>query len=219
MESAGGKPYSYNAAFSYGGATFDVNMTRFSFSWAMAEKGRAQTRMSYTVYPYRVEQSKLTVELVFRDVPEYLRFWRFVEAYQRGAVSSGSHYMRFKSAVIQKSKGGCDYGVALESVPFAVRHTDVAPKMTLTMFIMRDNFDYESVSLSTRKGSEKTLVDKKVTASTVKSNGEMTFAEPTEKKIREKAVKKAIEQTAIDGDCANLAVAEKISFSKSPTAV
>lgn len=190
------RAYSHNAIFSFAGREFGVNMTKFSFSWAMAEKGRAQARRTYTVYPYRVEQSKLTVELIFRDVQELLDFWKFVTDYQQSAVTSADYQLRFKSGAIQAAKGGCDYGVALEGVPFSVKNTDIAPKMTLVMFIMKDNFDYEKIGASNMKGSEEQLVEKKVTPSNIKKDGEKSMAPKRTKK--QEAVQQKVEKKLED---------------------
>lgn len=168
------KPFRYNAYFELNGDRFEVNMEEFSYSWSLVSKGSSQARQAYTIYPNRVEQSPLSVTLVFRDPDEYRRFGNWCMEYQRyvTAVSTPAN-LTFVSGAI---RGGIKYSVALTDVPMTFDYKMVAPRMRLTMRILKDEMDTGDVSGSDITGDASDLAgDSLVNATDIKNHGEDAY--------------------------------------------
>lgn len=153
-----------NATFSYAGNSFDVYLTSFSYSWKVAKKGSSQSRQSQTVYPFRVVQSDLNVELQFPGIGDrdssgrgwktYREFCDFVRSYHllctgnSGIIgSSAVPFMRFRSSVIPARTdvdngiayaGGVDYAVTMPTVNVVFSNDSVVQTVRLTLGILTD---------------------------------------------------------------------------------
>ena len=139
-----------NGRFSCSDKNFDVYVTKFWYTWKLNTKGTSQARQKQTVYPFRVEQSSLNVELQFSTLDEYRAFGEFARWYHllvtqaSGMVGSAVPKMVFTSNAIPRMGYGKDivgtikYSVALPSVPMAFSVDSVAPTMTLELHILGD---------------------------------------------------------------------------------
>lgn len=136
----------HNASFSYriDGETrsFDVVLTSFGYSWSQMTTG-SSSRQYQVVYPKRVEQSDLSISLQFYDVDEYLAF----AEYMRKAHLMLTSYNNPPDLFFVCDEIGVKYSVAIEKVPVSVSYDTVAPKMQLTMKIIRDMLDFAIVSV------------------------------------------------------------------------
>lgn len=168
------KPYSYNAYFEFDGDRFDVNIVDLSYSWALVNKGASQARRAYTIYPNRVEQSPISVTLVFRDPDEYRRFGEWCMEYQRKATSTANPPVM---TLTSKAVGdGVRYGVVIGSVPMSFDYRMSAPKMRLSLAIVRDELDTGPVNGSGMTGGATDLPgDDLVDASDVKDSGDGAY--------------------------------------------
>lgn len=188
-----------NGRFSYSGGSFDVYVTRFSYSWKLDKKSSSQARQRQTIYPFRAVQSDLNVELQFRDLEEYRRFGSFARGYHMlvtgtsGQVGVSVPAMYFTSDTIphqtmwgsgRADVGGIRYAVALPSIPMAFSNDSVAPTMRLTLSILMDesgDLALSSASSSNVSGSFADMLQTsydyvKVGASDVKSGGDAAYA-------------------------------------------
>ena len=170
------KPYSYNAHFEFDGDRFDVNIVDFSYSWALVNKGASQARQAYTIYPNRVEQSPISITLVFRNPDEYRRFGEWCMEYQRKATSTANPpVMTLTSKAVGE---GVRYGVVIGSVPMSFDYRMSAPKMRLSLMIIRDETDTGLVSDSGMTGDANDLPgDDLVDASDVKDSGDGAYSD------------------------------------------
>lgn len=184
-----------NGRFSYSGGSFDVYVTKFSYNWSLKQKGSSQARKRQTIYPFRMVQSDLTVELQFRDLDEYRRFGEFARGYHLAVTSSAGQVgvdvpaMYFTSNVIphqtlrgegRADDGGIRYAVAMPTVPLAFSNDSVAPTMRLTLNILMDESGdsaLSSVSSSYVSGSLSGMLEQvKVSPYDVKSLGSLAYS-------------------------------------------
>lgn len=181
--SHGERPYSYNGLFEYGSNRFSVNVTSFSYSTTLRTKGGSSGRQRQVVYPVRVEQSDLNVELIFRDPEEYHAFGEFIRQYHLTSTSSTiAPMMWFKSPAIGS---GVNYGVAVDQVPMSfTNNMPPAPTMTLRLKILRDMIDTSEVSASKMTGNMQWLVDKNTAAEILEAiNKDDSFKTPEQEAI------------------------------------
>lgn len=152
-----------NATFSYGDNSFDVYLTRFSYSWKVMKKGSSQSRQAQTVYPFRMVQSDLNVELQFPGVGDrdangvgwktYRAFCDFVRSYHlrctsdSGILGKTVPFMRFRSSAIPARTndenglayaGGIDYAVTMPSINVVFSNDAVVQTVSLTLGILTD---------------------------------------------------------------------------------
>lgn len=165
----------HNARFEFSGNSFPVYVTRFSYSHMLTNMGTSQARQSYTMYPNRVEQSELSVDVQFRSPDEYRKFADFINDYHRSVTGvSKPDMMHLKSSKIRS--GGIDYGVAIKSVPFKFDYKMVAPKMTLSLTILKDMLDSEGTS-SEMTGTMTDVAVNPVSPAEVKDGGDEAFTD------------------------------------------
>jgi hypothetical protein len=180
LSTAPHRAYSYNAAFSYNGTTMKVNVTNFQYAWKLAMSGKASTRQGQTAYPKRVEQSGLSVNLVFRDQQAYLDFGKFVRGYHLSVTSmSNPPAMQFTMyGWAMGAVGELTYGVILSDFPITMRHDmDPAPTVNgLQLELIQNNIDmWETNASSVTNGSYKDLAAGSVTSGDVASSGSGAF--------------------------------------------
>lgn len=187
-----------NGRFACGGKSVDVYVTKFWYTWRLNTKGTSQARQKQTIYPFRMEQSSLNVELQFPTVDEYRAFGEFARWYHllvtqaSGLVGSSVPKMIFTSSAIPKMGYGSDiigtikYSVALPSVPMTFSVDSVAPTMTLELHILEDmsgDLATESVTEGSFSAmfspsvnsSNSSGTPKKTGASDVKNGGDAAF--------------------------------------------
>lgn len=151
-----------NAVFWYSNKRFPVNVTRFSYSWRLMNKGSSKARRRQTIYPFRMVQGDLTVDLIFSTPDEYRRFCDFARGYHLAVTSSSGWVgdsvpsMHFDSDVIPEQTaggngmadvGGIRYEVTMPTVSPSFANDMVAPTLSLTLGIIR------GVMFSTVSGS------------------------------------------------------------------
>lgn len=193
---------SRNGRFSYSGGSFDVYVTKFSYSWKLETKSSSQARQRQTVYPFRAVQSDLSVELQFPDIDEYRRFGEFARQYHMlvtsvaGQVGVNVPAMYFTSDTIphqtmgnkgRSDVGGIRYAVSLPSIPMAFSNDAVAPTMRLTLNILMDESGDWALSSASSSGVSGSFSDmlqlgsqQKVNPSDVKSGGDSAYANSVE---------------------------------------
>lgn len=178
--------YRYNARFYYTGMygseqSFDVNVTKFSYGWNLVMSGESQSRKRFTSYPKRVEQTPLTVELVFKNPYEYILFGKYIFGYNNYCTTVSGQPSELKFAF---PKINALYGVAIPTLKMSFDNTmrpfneqdensgaSIAPKAVITMLIRTDMFDTGSLDDSVMHGSEEDLVS----PSNVRNGGEGAF--------------------------------------------
>ena len=178
-----GRPYTYNAAFSYDGSVMRVNVTNFQYAWQIALSGKASTRQGQTVYPKRVEQTNISVNLVIRDQQEYLDFGKFIRAYHVGVTSTSNPPMMRLTLYgwAMGCVGEITYGVVVSDVAMAFKtDMDVAPQISgLRLELIENSVDvFETDTSSGTSGSFDDLVvsaNEKVTSSEVSSSGASAY--------------------------------------------
>lgn len=172
----GNRPYSYNAVFEYGSNRFDVNVTSFAYGLNLKTKSTSSGRQRQVVYPTRVEQTDLSVSLIFRDPEEYRLFGEFVRKYHLASTASTTAPMMwFRSTAIGS---GVNYGVTIENASMAfANNMGPAPTMDLKLRILRDMIDTSSVSASKFTGNMSWLVDKLTASQIAEIQGDGVFEE------------------------------------------
>lgn len=176
-----GRAFSYNAAFSFNGSTMQVNVTNFQYAWQIALSGKASTRQGQTVYPKRVEQTGISVNLIFRDQQEYLDFGSFVRGYHLGITSMSNPPMMHLTLYgwAMGFVGEITYGVVVSNVAMTFKNDmDAAPSLTgLKLELVENNIDvFETDKSSSTTGSFDNLVTTaKVTSSNVSSSGAAAY--------------------------------------------
>lgn len=164
----------YNAFFEYNGERFYVKTTRLSYQWILKTKGGSQSKQGYTIYPYRYEQSPLSVSLIFETPDRYTEFRKFIYRYHSDITSrSGvTPAMYFRGSEMNDSRGyrqadGFSYEVTIESIPFRYSYDMIAPEMTLQLSIVSNYSNMNSKdSGSEMNGSESDMVVRVVNGST-----------------------------------------------------
>lgn len=165
-----------NAYFEYNGERFYVKATKFSYSWALKNKGASQSKQGYTIYPYRYEQSPLNVTIIFETPDRYTEFRKFIYRYHNDITSRSGTVpaMYFRGYNMNEVRGyrqsdGFSYEVTIESAPFRYSYDMVAPEMTLQMAIVSNYDNMNSTgSGSTMNGSESDIATKVTGGSTDK---------------------------------------------------
>lgn len=132
----------YNAYFQFNGETVYVYVTRLSYSWSMKNKGTSQAKQRKTLYPYRVEQSPLSISIVFSDNEEYRSFRSFIDSYHQYLTSSAgavSGLVFASSSNMGKQTGKrFRYEVAFETFGFSVDYKTIAPVINANLTILDD---------------------------------------------------------------------------------
>lgn len=165
----------HNGVLSYGSVAFPVNVTSISYGVALKTSGAgSQSRNRQTIYPKRAEQGKLSVDLSFFSVQEYIDFVEFIGTYHRKCVSDGARtfpYLRFTCEGVGSK--GCDYAVLPESVSVSLS-SEMSPAPTIrgmSLTVIRDMLDWwsEQRSSSYLTSSEIVPESRRVTAQDIRS--------------------------------------------------
>ena len=153
-----------NAYFSYSGRSFGVYLTKMSYTWEVMKKGASQGRQAQTVYPFRMVQGDLNVELQFPGISDrdsdgngwkkYREFCDFIRSYHllctssSGIMGDGVPFMYFSCSSIPSKTtagngmsvtGGIRYAVTVPSIDMKFSNDMVVQTINLTLGILSDD--------------------------------------------------------------------------------